>query len=136
MLSPHFTKRELACRHCGDCKVDPQLVEALEQLRAIVGRPLIVTSAYRCEEHNKAVGGERSSYHVRGLAADVLVPKDMSLFDFYQAALLVPAFANGGIGVYPKERFLHLDVRGVKARWARVQGKYVGIEEGFKEAKT
>ena len=45
----------------------------------------------------------------------------------YAYALEVPEFANGGIGAYDGN-FLHLDVRGHAARWARVRGQYVGID--------
>jgi hypothetical protein len=41
--------------------------------------------------------------------------------------LQVPAFFNGGIGVYDGG-FLHVDVRVHEARWARVRGQYVGIQ--------
>jgi len=41
----------------------------------------------------------------------------------------VEAFHQGGIGVYPDEVFIHVDVRGKKDRWVRVDGRYVGVEE-------
>jgi hypothetical protein len=44
----------------------------------------------------------------------------------------VPQFAEGGIGAYDSN-FLHVDVRGHRARWARVRGKYVGIAELVRE---
>jgi hypothetical protein len=47
----------------------------------------------------------------------------------------VPAFLKGGIGVYDGG-FLHLDVRSRQARWARVQGKYVGIRNLVTTAGT
>lgn len=52
------------------------LVERLlDPLREAFGRPIIVTSGYRCPELNKAVGGSPTSAHLQGYAAD-LVPKD------------------------------------------------------------
>ena len=48
------------------------LVEkVLDPLREAYGRPIIVTSGYRCEKLNKAVGGAASSQHVKGQAADI-----------------------------------------------------------------
>ena len=43
-----------------------------------------------------------------------------------------------GLGVYPEWEYpgFHLDVRGTKARWAQVGGKYVGIDEGIKLLKS
>jgi uncharacterized protein YcbK (DUF882 family) len=51
-------------------KVD-ELVQLLEKVRAITGRPLVVVSGYRCEPHNKAVGGAPKSQHLLGRAADI-----------------------------------------------------------------
>lgn len=47
--------------------------EVLEPLRKRVGR-VIITSGYRCQELNKAVGGVPHSQHLRGEAADIYVP--------------------------------------------------------------
>lgn len=47
--------------------------QVLEPARKIVGRPLIITSGYRCKQLNKAVGGVANSYHIQGRAADILV---------------------------------------------------------------
>lgn len=134
-LSPHFDSSEFACPHCKKHIVDPRLVAALEDLRMIAG-PLTINSGYRCEAHNKAIGGEKNSKHTQGIAVDVACPKHVSLRAFYDLARSIPAFDDGGIGVYPAGRgqnsnFLHLDVRLGAARWARVDGKYVGVEKGF-----
>lgn len=43
----------------------------LDPLREAWGRPLTVTSGYRCPELNKAVGGSKTSHHLRGMAADI-----------------------------------------------------------------
>jgi hypothetical protein len=48
------------------------LVEnVLEPAREKLGGPIIVNSGYRCERHNKAVGGVANSQHLRGEAADI-----------------------------------------------------------------
>lgn len=43
----------------------------LDPLREAYGKPIIVTSGYRCLLLNKAVGGAASSQHVKGEAADI-----------------------------------------------------------------
>lgn len=43
----------------------------LDPLREAWGKPIIVNSGYRCPELNKAVGGSKSSHHLRGMAADI-----------------------------------------------------------------
>lgn len=47
--------------------------QVLEPARAIVGKPIVITSGYRCIALNKAVGGVNSSYHTKGLAADIRI---------------------------------------------------------------
>lgn len=48
------------------------LVEnVLDPLREIYGKPITVNSGYRCPELNKAVGGSKTSDHVKGFAADI-----------------------------------------------------------------
>lgn len=45
----------------------------LDPLREKYGKSIIVNSAYRCPELNKAVGGSKTSQHMKGLAADITV---------------------------------------------------------------
>jgi zinc D-Ala-D-Ala carboxypeptidase len=40
-------------------------------LRVRVGKPLILRSAYRSPEHNRAVGGAKASKHMEGIAFDI-----------------------------------------------------------------
>ena len=75
-VSPHFLLREFQCRCCGCVKLSPRLLERLEALREIWGRPVVVTSGYRCATHNAKVGGATRSLHMAGLAADVAVPQN------------------------------------------------------------
>lgn len=125
-LSEHFSKAELACHCCGQLKIETGLVDALEQLSTLAGKPIIVHDAYRCPAHNHAVGGVPDSEHTRGMAADINIP-GLSLQQMYELALQVPTFLNGGIGVYDGG-FIHLDIRTQPARWARVAGQYVDLQ--------
>lgn len=43
----------------------------LQPLRDAWGQPIVVSSGYRCEELNKAVGGAKNSQHLLGEAADI-----------------------------------------------------------------
>lgn len=50
-----------------------QLIErVLDPLREAYGKPIIVTSGYRCPALNKAVGGSPTSDHMTGCAADIV----------------------------------------------------------------
>jgi Peptidase M15 len=125
-LSAHFSKTEFACHCCGQLKIENELIEALEQLRELAGKEIVVHDGYRCLAHNQQVGGVSDSEHTLGIAADIAIP-GLSLQEMFELALQVTTFLNGGIGVYDSN-FLHLDTRGHQARWARVRGQYVGIQ--------
>lgn len=43
----------------------------LDPLRQAWGKPLVVNSGYRCPQLNKAVGGSKTSHHMKGMAADI-----------------------------------------------------------------
>jgi len=47
------------------------VAQVLDPLRELWGHPLRVTSGYRCQALNRAVGGARHSQHMRGQAADI-----------------------------------------------------------------
>ncbi len=130
-LSPHFSKAELACPCCGELKVEKRLLDALEDLRSLAGKPIVIHDGYRCPNHNQEVGGVTDSEHTRGMAADVDIP-GLSLQQMYELALQVPEFVEGGIGVYDGG-FVHVDVRLHCSRWARVRGQYVGIQHLVRE---
>ena len=73
-LSPHFNVREFRCS-CGkshETLLASELIDKLEQLyTALNCSKIIVTSGYRCPDHDKAVGGTSSGQHTKGTAADV-----------------------------------------------------------------
>ncbi len=86
-VTEHFTLREMlrseaATRHGLSNLPESQeildnierVAEALEKIRAHYGRPVVVTSCYRSIVVNSAVGGARTSAHLKGLAADHTVP--------------------------------------------------------------
>lgn len=53
-----------------------RLADYLDGIRVKLGKPILVSSGYRCPMLNKAVGGVVNSQHLKGLAAD-LVCADM-----------------------------------------------------------
>ena len=50
----------------------------LEPLRVAMGKPIKISSGYRCERLNKAVGGVYNSQHLKGQAADIDIQGDMA----------------------------------------------------------
>ena len=70
-LSAHFSASEFRCPCCGEIRVSPRLTELAEALRERLGRPILVTSGYRCRRHNREVGGSPTSRHMAGRALDM-----------------------------------------------------------------
>ena len=68
---PDFSPAEIAFRGIGRLKPHPAALDTLQALRDRLGKPLIVRSAYRSPEHNRAVGGARASKHMDGTAFDI-----------------------------------------------------------------
>lgn len=61
------------------------VLEILQPIRDKWGRPIVVTSGFRSEAVNKAVGGARNSQHRLGEAADIKIgskSQNKALFNF------------------------------------------------------
>lgn len=113
-LSEHFSRSEFACKDgCGFDTVDVDTLALLEEIRDHFMSPVVITSACRCPEHNRAEGGAKNSQHLMGRAADIKIkgvaPIEIAEF----AETLMPH--SGGIGIYTG--FCHVDTRTGKARW-------------------
>jgi len=85
-LTEHFTLEELlfsqtAVRQridntpSGDVVANlTKLASMSEEVRALLGAPLIISSGYRCPALNAAVGSSSTSHHLLGGAADFTCP--------------------------------------------------------------
>jgi uncharacterized protein YcbK (DUF882 family) len=116
-LSEHFKSDEFKCKCCGKLPahgMSKQLIELLEQIRAAFNKSITITSGYRCEKHNKEVGGAKKSQHMDGIAADIKVT-DVSAHEVH--AYLLKHFDDkiGGLGKY--KSWTHVDCRSGKSRW-------------------
>lgn len=98
-ISPNFTLDELARTSTGEdnTPTTSALValcaltwNVLQPLRAHIGDPIRITSGYRSLAVNIAVGGSKSSQHVKGEAADIKV-------DGMNAAKLRDAIIKSGV---------------------------------------
>jgi len=101
----------------GDEKpIDPRLVEVLMTLsRAFDDRPIALVSGHRVPGR----GTSKTSYHTRGMAADIAI-RGVKVHRLRKAAIRLGAW---GVGVYPS--FVHVDVRKDRPfRW--VGGTYGG----------
>lgn len=94
-LTEHFTFKELTNTSKGEYlaqnRADAEgylkqlryISATLEEIRAVLNVPLMVTSGFRNNALNKAVGGSPTSGHTKGLCADVQ-PKGMSVEDAFE----------------------------------------------------
>jgi len=103
---PNFSPAEIACRGTGALKLHPDALGKLQALRDRLGKPLIVRSAYRSPEHNRAVGGAPRSKHMDGTAFDIAMKNHNPVA--FEAAARAVGFL--GFGYYPRSGFMHVDL--------------------------
>ncbi len=118
-ITPHFKIREFACQDGSDSiKLDTRLPELLERIRAACGnKPLVINSGYRTQTHNAKNGGAANSQHVHGTAADIVISGVAPLTVAKAAETALSALGiPGGVCLYTKKNFVHVDVRPTKWR--------------------
>ena len=80
----------------------------LDPIREKFGKPITVTSGYRCEKLNKLVGGKPNSQHLKGQAADLVGDTNAKTKEIFEIAkqlgnfdqLLFERNSNGSIWVH------------------------------------
>lgn len=117
--SAHIAWHELACKDEARTPYPPQweyraleLAMEFERIRAAVGAPIRIGSAYRTPAHNKAIGGSKESQHMEGRALDLYPPTGMSIDRFYGIIREIARQKDSklhGLGKYPV--FIHIDTR-------------------------
>jgi hypothetical protein len=113
-LSENFKVREFASRDGADMVlIDSELVLRLQAIRNHFGRPVIINSAYRTEAHNRRVGGASNSQHLHGRAADIVAQG----VDPQNVAKYAETIGINGIGLYTRDRFVHIDTRTSRSFW-------------------
>ena len=150
-LSAHFNVQEFKCK-CGqshDILISDELIQKLEELYIALGcSKIIVTSGYRCPEHDKAVGGTSSGQHTKGTAADVCCYRqDGQPISSKTVCCKAQDLGFTGIAnITSSYQYTHLDVR-TSGKWYgdEVYGngtvtddfyKYFGMEKSEPETKN
>ena len=110
----NFIPEEFECRcGCGEIKVEPLLVDTLQEIRTSYGRTMNVTSGYRCVAHPvemaKINGGGKPGSHSTGKAADIAC-RGSDALDLLRIALNNPNIRGVGVNQKGPKRFIHLDI--------------------------
>lgn len=100
---------ECNCKKCPETLINLDHVDNLQQLRDDLNASIHINSAYRCPDHNKAIGGEKNSMHMKGHATDIVV-EGMTPGEVQDSCERFD-----GLGRY--DTFTHIDSRGYRARW-------------------
>ena len=76
LIAPYISREEYECPHCKSLPPDygadifNALFDDFSIIRARWGKPIPISSGYRCPTYNKRVGGAGLSIHQFGLALD------------------------------------------------------------------
>ena len=115
-LSSNFKVSEFACKDGSDAVlVAPRLVMVLQSIRSHFGSAVTINSGYRAPDYNAKVGGVAHSQHCYGTAADIVVKGKSPAQVAAYAREIMPDW--GGVGIYAKQGFTHIDVREARADW-------------------
>ena len=100
-----FKSYEFQCKcGCNAADMDQELLNMLYEARQIAQIPFVITSGYRCHDHNKNVGGRPGSAHTRGYAVDISANNSRARFIIINA-LVAAGFTRIGIA----KTFIHVD---------------------------
>lgn len=105
-LNLHSSEYICKCDNCEYYLLDWEVVKHFGSVRALVDRPITVTSGFRCHAHNEAVGGRPLSRHLSGEAIDLACPEGMDYRDFYLLCSEIFPFTIA----YPGKGFVHCDI--------------------------
>jgi uncharacterized protein YcbK (DUF882 family) len=121
----HFTEAtdsKSVCSCCGTGGLSIAILIVLEHIREKANAPVVLSSGARCTKYNRSVGGGKNSEHKStdedplSDAVDIRV-EGMSTKELHLLVKGLPYANLLGIGYYPKDGFVHVDTRGIAARW-------------------
>jgi len=116
------------CPCCNRGLMSEPLSLAILELIRQHGEHWRITSGYRCDKHNRPVGGSPNSKHLTGDAID-LAPARITMPELVDQVLSIPAFAEGGFGWYPRRGIIHVDVRTTPDSWCQIDHRSANLLE-------
>lgn len=109
MYQPVFFKAaefEKCSPACSMLQMDQNLLIMLDELRSKCGFPIILTSAFRSSDWDKAKGRSGTGPHTKGMAVDI-VCRD----SFHRRVVLQHALQMKFTGIGISDTFIHLDIK-------------------------
>ncbi len=117
--TPHLSWAELACKNGVAYPQEWRTTRAavlaaeFERIRAAVGKPITILSAYRTPAYNARIpGAAKNSQHVQGRALDLSTPAGLTRGQFLKIVLSVARGEGSkirGVGEYAWG--VHIDIR-------------------------
>ena len=107
--SKYFSFDEMKCKcGCDQAPMDQEFMDLLDTIRESLGKPLIISSGYRCPNHPIEKKKIKPGAHATGKAADIAV----SGGDAQRVLLAAMILEVNRLGVQQKGsgRFIHVDV--------------------------
>jgi uncharacterized protein YcbK (DUF882 family) len=115
MLSPNFSRSELACKHCGECEIKQEIVDVIQRIRIGLGKPMFISSGYRCPQHPVEAMKDKNPLsppgaHVDGYAVDIICHGRVAL----KVIEMAQSLGVTRIGIFQRGRasgrYIHIDV--------------------------
>lgn len=80
----------------------------LDPLRRLYGKPIVITSGFRCPELNKRIGGIANSWHTQGNAADIHVASLAEATKIFSNLQKIPSVDTALFEHSPSGQWLHV----------------------------
>lgn len=110
-LYPNFSEEELACRYSKECRMHPDMMKILQNIRSQYGRPMFISSGFRSKQHPVEANKKNPGEHALGMAVDIICSGEAAL------KILQLAIENNirriGInqkGSHDRARFIHIGI--------------------------
>lgn len=110
-------------------KINGALLLVLERIRNRVGAPMHINNSYRPDGEGQHPKGNAVDFYFKGISyLEACVRLEQAIKELQLENHI-------GLGIYLdwNIRGFHLDVRGERARWSRIDGKYESMAKGIKE---
>ena len=103
-ITKNFTTDEMKCPCCGECNMDEEYMQSLQDVRTACGFGFKINSAYRCGKYNAKVSKNTRGQHSTGEAVDISMKDRYKRFKLLKAAIEYGYFKDIAIS----GTFIHL----------------------------